>query len=428
MNNEIYNGLLENINQLYIIDTHEHLPGKESERDKQGDLFTEFLFHYFDRDMVSAGLSREQMDKVKAMRGQVMERWSIIEPFWKLARHTGYGQSLEISARGIYGVDGINRNTIETLYEKFMNGLTEGHFEYVLKEKSRVHIGILDGAAEYDERFFRSAFRADQFVFPEYAEDLYVKPDKRLANSFADWLDACDAHIDQAVKKGYVAMKLSMAYSRPLSIKPADFHEAETCFNGFADALAQPDWLPRPLVRTRAFEDYMLHHVFGRLIKHDVPLQVHTGFLEGNSNDIRKTDPYYLIPTVMRYPDLDFILMHNGYPWHIQLTTMAKTFPNVFLDMCWSHIVSPNAARTALSEWLETVPYNKVCAFGGDYHFIDGVYGHQAMARRNVARVLADKVEAGLFDVDEATEIACRLFLDNPYDIFNLARSGVAKP
>jgi hypothetical protein len=44
---------------------------------------------------------------------------------------------------------------------------------------------------------------------------------------------------------------------------------------------------------------------------------------------------------------------------------------------------------SALVEWLDTVPANKISAFGGDYIFVDGVYGHQYLARQNVARALA---------------------------------------
>ena len=74
---------------------------------------------------------------------------------------------------------------------------------------------------------------------------------------------------------------------------------------------------------------------------------------------------------------------------------LAKNFPNVHLDMCWAHIVSPNASVLALQEWIDTVPLNKISAFGGDYLFVDGVYGHQHLARADVVRALAAKVEEG---------------------------------
>jgi hypothetical protein len=88
--------------------------------------------------------------------------------------------------------------------------------------------------------------------------------------------------------------------------------------------------------------------------------------------------------------------------------------------MCWAHIISPNASVNALLEWLDTVPYNKISAFGGDYLFVEGVYGHLVLARENISRALALKVTEGLFSVEEAKKIAKLLFFDNPNRIFKL--------
>ena len=74
----------------------------------------------------------------------------------------------------------------------------------------------------------------------------------------------------------------------------------------------------------------------------------------------------------------------------------------------------------ALVELLDSVPANKISAFGGDFLLPDGVYGHQYLARRNVAKALAIKVEDGVFDVDRAKEIAKWLFVDNPARVFKI--------
>ena len=53
---------------------------------------------------------------------------------------------------------------------------------------------------------------------------------------------------------------------------------------------------------------------------------------------------------------------------------------------------------------------------------MDGVYGHQKIARANVAAVLAGKVEDGSFDLDRAMEIARWVFVDNPTRLFGLTK------
>ena len=57
------------------------------------------------------------------------------------------------------------------------------------------------------------------------------------------------------------------------------------------------------------------------------------------------------------------------------------------------------ATRLWLHQWLETVPTNKIMAFGGDYLFPEGVYAHSLVARRVVAEVLAWKVKDGYFSM-----------------------------
>jgi hypothetical protein len=66
------------------------------------------------------------------------------------------------------------------------------------------------------------------------------------------------------------------------------------------------------------------------------------------------------------------------------------------------------------------VPVNKISAFGGDYLFVDGVYGHQRLARVNVSKALARKVEEGAIDLERAAEIAGLVFYENPLKIFKL--------
>ncbi len=122
----------------------------------------------------------------------------------------------------------------------------------------------------------------------------------------------------------------------------------------------------------------------------------------------------------MKYKNVTFDIFHISYPYQNTLAALSKNFPNVMIDMCWAHIISPTAAVNALVEFLDSVPSNKICGFGGDYTPIDGVYGHQKIARQNIAKSLAMKVDDGTFDLDFAKEICRRLLVDNPKRIFKL--------
>lgn len=85
-------------------------------------------------------------------------------------------------------------------------------------------------------------------------------------------------------------------------------------------------------------------------------------------------------------------------------------------------IISPVAARRALSGFLDAIPFGEISAFGGDCLFVDGVYGHLQVARENAARVLAEKVREGSFGRGQALAVARAMFRDNPARIFGLGQ------
>ena len=51
-----YEQIFEYVAQLKIVDTHEHLPDHADKRPKPTDVLKEYLTHYFDKDLISAGM------------------------------------------------------------------------------------------------------------------------------------------------------------------------------------------------------------------------------------------------------------------------------------------------------------------------------------------------------------------------------------
>ena len=115
-----YEQLREHVFGLEMIDTHEHLPGREARRDGGADVLSEYMGHYFPCDLVSAGLAPEQLEVVRDPSVSLAKRWKLAEPYWDAARNTGYGRALDIAARDLYGFERIDRETIEPLNEAFV--------------------------------------------------------------------------------------------------------------------------------------------------------------------------------------------------------------------------------------------------------------------------------------------------------------------
>lgn len=418
-----FDEILDTIEGFQIVDTHEHLPPRESARTADSDVLSEWLTHYFCCDLISAGLSDEALAAAVDASGDLLKRWEIVEPFWQAAKSTGYGRALELSARDLYGIPTITRETISDLNKAFVAARGRGrHFDYVLKEKSRIALSVLDSDLECDARYFASVCHIHDFIMPRHRVNCATvgRQVGVQVHRLADWEEAMRLTIEDGFAKGAVVIKITAAYVRSLHFPKTDYASAERDLNELFSERNSPGWR-EGIKAGEALQNYMMHALLRLADQQGLTVQIHTGLQEGNGNVIADSNPTHLTNLFLEYGDVKFDVFHMGYPYVMELGALAKNFRNVFIDMCWGHIISPEAARRALVEWLDAVPANKISAFGGDYCFVDGVYGHQYLARRNVAASLAQKVEDDSFDMDRAKEIARAVFVDNPIRILNLS-------
>jgi predicted TIM-barrel fold metal-dependent hydrolase len=226
-------------------------------------------------------------------------------------------------------------------------------------------------------------------------------------------------------------IKIALAYRRPLYFEKRSYADAEQAFNTiyktttFHREIIDVDKGYSKMVpdspgtkALKPMQDYLVHLAISEAEKRELPIQIHTGLHEGNENILTNSDPTHLVNLFMEYKNAKFDIFHGSWPYCGQLGALAKNFHNVYLDMSWMHIISPQKARTALSEWLDEVPVNKILGFGGDYLAVEGSYGHSVIARDNISKVLSEKVDEGDYSIDEAKRYASMMLRDNPMKLF----------
>ena len=89
-----------------------------------------------------------------------------------------------------------------------------------------------------------------------------------------------------------------------------------------------------------------------------------------------------------------------------QLGALAQLFANVFINMSWMEVVSPEAAKRYLGEWLTSIPANKVFAFGGDQKSPFLACASAEIVRDNLAEALTAKVARGEISRAHARDLA----------------------
>jgi uncharacterized protein len=72
-----------------------------------------------------------------------------------------------------------------------------------------------------------------------------------------------------------------------------------------------------------------------------IPLVVHTGMSWALETPLEMGQPLLLEPAIRRWPALNFVLAHFGWPWVWEAAALALKYPNVYLDTACLYYDSP---------------------------------------------------------------------------------------
>ena len=406
------------VNAIRIIDTHEHLVTEENRIQFTKEIdFTHLFSHYAKEDLISASNNKGLIELIYKTDFPLSDRWELFEPFYKSMRSTGYGRVPLIIARDIYGVSEISMSTIEELSDKIKEAGKPGFYKLVLKDMAKIDLSIQDnGHQNYDKNYYRHVERFSQFTLISSDSEIRSLAEQydTPISSLSDYLKLLRQVFLDGVSNGMVGVKSGAAYQRILEFENVSDEKGEELFASLLnDSQVSSE-------NVKAIQDYLMHRMLDLVDEFDLPIQFHTGLQAGNGNIITNSNPTHLANLFMEYPDINFILFHGGYPYGGEIGTLAKNFPNVFIDMCWTYVISPSYSERYLHEWIETIPANKILGFGGDYSFVEAVYAHSVIARQTIANVLIEKVRTRYITESEAINIAKMILRENALRIFKL--------
>ncbi len=425
MNNGVYTELLDSIREMPVIDTHEHIEKEDVRVKRKVDLFNVYMAHYASCDLISAGMSDDEMQFLKSESDDLDKKWSVFSPYWKKARNTTYCKSLLYATEIIYGIDDINEDTYKEIDRRLKAKNQKGLYKHVLKDICNIEKSILDSDVNCDRQLFVSTLDLERFLLIK-SRDVILGVEKNYnvsINSLSDWAAFIKDYIAKSKKEhGIACFKCAQAYRRIIRYDRTDFADAERVFNRILSTKDFMGWYEYAPVDcpTKPLEDYLMHVVIQTAAELDIPVQFHTGLQEGNGNVLPNSNPVNLINLFMEYPRARFDIFHASYPYAGELCSIVKNFRNVNADLCWAHIISREYTVRIIEELLDTVPANKIFGFGGDYCFVEGACGHLKIAREDIALALSNKVQKGYISKGEALEIAKRMLYDNAKQFFRI--------
>jgi hypothetical protein len=408
------------VDSLRIIDTHEHLFTPDLIKNS---YFLDFMLLFQQNsynDLVSAGMPDTMFNALFNDPLTPLQKWKIIEPYWKNSFNTSFNRVILLAIKNLYGISDLNESTVLPLSEKIERAYNTDWFDRILRDSCRIDYIIQDGYYQPGkDDYFRYAKRFDDWILvkSKYRIDSLAISQLDPIFTLEGYVKSMRLAFENAVKKGMTVVKVFIAYSRTLGSEKVETEAARKVFrslvNGNEDyVIAFKDAKP--------LQDYMFYQLLGLAEKYKLPVAVHTGLQAGKGNFIGNSNPTLLTNAFNAFPDVKFVLYHGSYPFGGELSTLAKNFNNVYIDMNWTYSISPEYTERYLNEWLETVPANKLMAFGGDFMVPEDVYGELIIAKQIISKVLSNKVREGYLSESEAKIVAKMILFDNASKLYNL--------
>lgn len=421
--------LMSEMSAMPVIDCHEHLPPEEARTSVPQDVFTLFS-HYTRHDLFSAGMDIEAYHNPPTEGEQrpvhaslfdydipLEKRWQTFRPYWESIRFGSYARAALITAQKVYGVTDINDNTYQLLSERIAEENTPGLYERILCWKCGIEAALTQCGRTGVERplvpLMPVALLTDLRSMDQ-ARALAEQAKLDEPRTLDAYLAAVEARLGKWIEEGAVGLKMMSGHYPRI-----DQRAAAVAYK----KLAENSQLPGGGEECSTLRAYLVHTVADLAAELDLTVAVHAGIW----GDFRAIDSKHMLEFAPAHPRTRFDLYHLGMPSVRDTIVVAKNLPNVYLNLCWTHIISQVQCRSGIDEMLDQVPVNKVLAFGGDYHRpVEKVVGHLHMAREDLAAVLGRRIDVGMMSLSDAKYLLEKWFWDNPLELYPLLH--VEKP
>ena len=406
----LFKSLHDYTSTLPTIDCHEHtfLPDA---RPMPVDLWTVLRNSDVGDDLISAGMLADMRSTLD---------WKQAAPYLPYVENTGFYRSLILAFQALFDFpdETLTASNWLPLSEQIQaaNERPDWYAE-VLHRQANIPVILRVQGDEPDPYAITREFFAPLIIFDKWIlataheeREALAQQVKGSASTLSAYLEALDRAFQEAQTRNAVGIKSMLAYQRTLEHTQPTRAEAERLFN--QKRLSESE--------AKIFQDFMAHSVAERAGVFGFSYQLHVGYGSWQGNITRQANPLLLNSLIEAHRQTQFVLLHGGYPFIGEMGTLAKNHPNVFIECGWLAYIAPGAYRTALSEWLDSVPANKLLAFSADCLHIEQTYGALLLTRYLLSQMLVDKIDRDNWSEALAKVVAERLLYRNAQELYQL--------
>lgn len=394
--------LLGFASSLEVVDAHEHLIGERAHLERYLSFY-DFFASYLQWDLYSAGMPKELIWNYPKDESEAIAHFARIEPYWPHVKHGSYARPIRLALKHFYGLEDLTREAIVPLGQTMNANNRPGRFDTVFNEAKIKYIVNQSPGHPFDDPRFVYGKPIEYHTSESIGALLKANPDFWLEDVVA----TLEEGIAAAVRLGARSAKVFCVFLK----QPPDHDRAAEVLECIKQR-QEADLAP--------LQTYLYDKTIECCGKHGIVATVHTGVW----TDLNKQTPMLIFPVVQRHPGVTFDVYHMGMSFVRECAFLGKSYPNVHLNLCWSHAVSESMALHALDEWLDLVPTNKIIGFGGDLITLpEHVWGQLQVAKENIARALAHRIARDRLDLEDAKMIMRLWLFDNPARLYKLPGS-----
>lgn len=253
-----------------------------------------------------------------------------------------------------------------------------------------------DPNIRWDSLGYRPLLNVDPFLRPrDSACEKYLDLWKRRMNlrtgEFDEYLHFVASAILESRDLGTVGLTCRLGRRRPLPTGVCSRQRAAELYEG----QDPPD--PAGIVE---LESYLFWHVLHQAEFVGLSVMIEVGEMPSAGCHVLQ-----LMPTLERFKQVRFGLLGGGYPWCRETVALGRQFTNLYVDLGRIAMISPEAARQFLGEWIDLVPGGtKRLTFSGTSATLLETYAARLATEDLLADVLSNRVADCLLPMSAAIE------------------------
>lgn len=234
---------------------------------------------------------------------------------------------------------------------------------------------------------------------------------------FDEFVTTFEQELEENIKaQQAVALKTTIAYNTGIEIEKVTRREASRAYAAYRKNKDDERRVEKQI------RDYLVLISLEKCIKHDIPMQVHTGVGDAPVHDLRGANPLLLFKIIgdEHFQQVKIVLVHGGYPYLAESGSLVNMYPNVWLDLSTVIPFASLGVARCLTELFEMAPITKIM-YGSDCWNIPEISWFSAVYfKKSLGKILKELVHEDVISTDYAKFVATRILSENARELYKL--------